>query len=233
MDISKIRKKAKELGADKVPAAKSVPEKSPEPAADSTIDHIPEPSAETQDEENAPAVAADKAAEPSVAVSKDELTGLTEGEVQTELLTFMIGREEFAFRVDEVEEILRLQKITYVPTLPDYVKGITSLRGKIIPVIGLNSRLGLKRADAQPEEKYEEIPGTRQDAKILIISAEKGIIGAMVDRVVGVVGISKESIIEPPAHLTEAELKYIEGVVILDKRFIAVIRADETMDIEI
>jgi hypothetical protein len=40
-------------------------------------------------------------------------------------------------------------------------------------------------------------------------------------------------VLEPPAHLTKAEKKFIEGIVILDKRFISVIRSEDTMDIEI
>ena len=61
-----------------------------------------------------------------------------------ELLTFSLSNEEYAFRVSDVEEVLRMQKITMVPTMPDYVLGITSLRGKIIPVIDLKTRLSLQ-----------------------------------------------------------------------------------------
>ncbi len=61
-----------------------------------------------------------------------------------ELLTFSLSNEEYAFRVSDVEEVLRMQRITMVPTMPDYVLGITSLRGKIIPVIDLKTRLNLQ-----------------------------------------------------------------------------------------
>jgi chemotaxis signal transduction protein len=60
-----------------------------------------------------------------------------------ELLTFNLSTEEFAFRVSDIAEILRFQRITKVPRMPDYVMGITSLRGKIIPVTDLKKRLSL------------------------------------------------------------------------------------------
>ncbi|TAL24810.1 MAG: hypothetical protein EPN94_06560, partial [Nitrospirae bacterium] len=60
-----------------------------------------------------------------------------------ELLTFHLSTEEFAFRVYDIEEILRFQRIMPVPKVPDYILGITSLRGKIIPVIDLKKRLSI------------------------------------------------------------------------------------------
>lgn len=62
-------------------------------------------------------------------------------------LTFAIQRESYGLDVLRVREIIRLTAITAVPQMPDYVKGVINLRGKIIPVIDLRIRFGL--ADAQ------------------------------------------------------------------------------------
>ncbi len=148
-------------------------------------------------------------------------------EAVLELLTFSLASEEFAFRVSEVEEIIRFQRITAVPTMPDYVRGITSLRGKIIPVIDLKTRLALKGA-AEPKPER----GDRDVRTILILSGPKGMIGATIDKVLGVMRFPAGAILDPPAHLAENELKYIEGVVILEKRFISIIRSDDALDIE-
>lgn len=138
-----------------------------------------------------------------------------------EILTFSLLNEEFAFRVSQVEEILRAQRITRVPKLPSYVLGITSLRGKIIPVIDLKQRLSLKGEPTDMNSK----------GKILIIKGPQGPIGAAIDKVISVVRFSESEIIPPPSHLSEAELKFIEGVAILDKRFISIIHMEEAIKI--
>jgi len=139
-----------------------------------------------------------------------------------EILTFSLWKEEFAFRVSQLEEILRPQQITMVPKMPKYVMGITSLRGKIIPVIDLKTKLSFT-------DKPSDISNAM---KILIIKGPNGPIGAVVDKVIGVVRIAKSDIIPPPSHLTETELKFIEGVTMLDKRFISIIQMEEAIKIE-
>lgn len=141
-----------------------------------------------------------------------------------ELLTFHLSAEEFAFRVSDIEEILRLQRIMMVPKVPDYILGITSLRGKIIPVIDLKTRLLIN-----PSSSTDGSPRK----KILILKGSKGPFGALVDKVKGVIRISPSEIVEPPAHLTEAELMFIEGVVLHDSRFISLIRIGEVLDINL
>lgn len=230
MDIAKIRKKAKGQEAEKRPEAPAVPRASEGGAAPPAADEaavVPAP--EAPEETGEVAAGPVEVGEPP-ALPKTEVT--EEGEVQIELLTFRLATEEFAFRVEEVEEIIRLQKITKVPTMPSYMVGITSLRGKIIPVIDLKARLNLGKLSSEAVEGAHA-GQERTAGKILIIAGPEGFIGAVIDRVMGVVRISRHEVLEPPAHLTEAEKKFIEGIVILDKRFISVVRSGDTMDIEI
>ncbi|HYQ48589.1 MAG TPA: chemotaxis protein CheW [Thermodesulfovibrionales bacterium] len=230
MDIAKIRKKAKEQDAEKrpeeIPASREIAAE-PAPAPEDAVEEVPGPAA---------AVEMVSAVEKAGGPEKEPVQPASEipepGDVQIELLTFRLASEEFAFRVEEVEEIIRLQKITYVPTMPSSMVGITSLRGKIIPVIDLKARLNLGSASQVTADDTTEA-SERMSGKILIIAGPRGFIGAMVDRVIGVVRLSRHDVLEPPAHLTEAEKKYIEGIVILDKRFISVVRSADTMDIEI
>jgi purine-binding chemotaxis protein CheW len=231
MDIAKIRKKAKEQEAGKRLEDRPAPQNAvieplspPEVIAEIQEQIVPEEVQHTEPEtkKNVPYTQ-----EPSGNNTPEN------DDSQVELLTFSLGREEFAFKVAEVEEIIRLQKMTKVPTLRSYVIGITSLRGKIIPVIDLKARLSLKDAGEAPEYGTEENPGGGRESKILIIDGPKGFIGATIDRVMGVVSLARDRVLEPPAHLSEAEIKYIEGIVILEKRFISVLRAEDTMNIEI
>jgi purine-binding chemotaxis protein CheW len=62
-------------------------------------------------------------------------------------LVFRLNKEEFGVHVLKVREIMGVQDITHVPHAPKYMKGVINLRGKIIPVIDLRSRLGLAEAE--------------------------------------------------------------------------------------
>jgi len=224
MDIAKIRKKAKEQTGVKPQEPQPVSQRADtgpllpsEPAQE-----IPEDEQQGTPSPQGPERSTELQAQ---AASAD--TGESSDLQRIELLTFRLATEEFAFRVADVEEILRPQKITKVPSMPDYVKGITSLRGKIIPVIDLKVRLALNRAEPAGHEERESA------GKILIIDGPNGFIGAAVDRVLGVVGVAQVEVLEPPAHLTEAEKKFLEGVVVIDKRFISVVKAADTTMVEI
>ena len=59
-------------------------------------------------------------------------------------LTFVLNRECYGIPVLKVREIIRLAAITAVPQMPDYVKGVINLRGKIIPVFDLCTKFGLE-----------------------------------------------------------------------------------------
>ncbi|MFA6055133.1 MAG: chemotaxis protein CheW [Thermodesulfovibrionales bacterium] len=140
-----------------------------------------------------------------------------------EILTFKLFEEEFAFRISQLKEILRYQRITKVPKMPDYVLGITSLRGKVIPVIDLRTKI-------LPHENVAEID---EKIKILIIKGPKGMIGAVIDKLIGVMRIAKADILPPPTHLSEEQLKFIEGIAVLEKRFISIINMEEAITINL
>lgn len=138
-----------------------------------------------------------------------------------EILTFILGREEYAFKISEVQEIIRPLGVTMIPNSKDYLLGITSLRGKIIPVVNLKKMLSLDGKTAEGDKKQ----------RILILKGPKGPVGAIVDRIIGVIRTSIPEIVETPQHLPEAEMKFIEGVVIEDGRFVSIIRIDEVVNI--
>ena len=230
MDIAKIRKKALEkAGEQRAPV--SAEEEQKEGAAgreDVREQAVPQadlPSAVTAAEEEVR----------TGSVAPEDITA-HQDEDMVELLTFSLSHEEYAFRVPEVEEILRFQKIARVPTMPDYVLGITSLRGKIIPVIDLKTRLNLQ-ARSSGAGSSGELPETGQktgtENKILIIEGPKGLIGASIDNVRGVVRLPRTAVLQPPGNLDENELRFIEGIVVLKKRFISIIHSEVAMDIQV
>jgi len=69
------------------------------------------------------------------------------GERTGKYLIFHLSREEYGIRVLKVREIIGIQDITSVPQTPAYVKGVINLRGKVIPVIDLRLKLGLREVE--------------------------------------------------------------------------------------
>ena len=117
-----------------------------------------------------------------------------------------------------------------VPKAPDYILGITSVRGKVMPVLDLKKRLSIK--DNGGSRRVESTTG-KVRKKILTLKGPKGRIGIMIDRINGVIRIDESDIAEPPAHLSESDLMFVGGVVLYNGRFISVIRLEEAVDINL
>jgi len=233
MDIAKIRKKALSKKNEQEPVQKTHASAEDEKKGPGEGPAGGEGLASLQGEFQAAEADAQDEGQGGVPAAEDVPAEKT-GEL-VELLTFSLSREEFAFNISEVEEIIRLYTITRVPAMPDYMLGITSLRGKIIPVIDLKTKLNLQEtsssACAGGGQEIEKKEGAVK--KMLVIAGPKGLIGATVDRVIGVVSVPRSEMREPPGHLDESGRAFLEGIVVLDKRFISVIRSAAAMDIEV
>ena len=115
-------------------------------------------------------------------------------------VTFQLENESYGINVMQVQEILRYSEIAAVPGAPDYVVGIINLRGNVVTVIDTRSRFGLMPADIT------------DNSRIVIIEADKQVIGILVDSVSEVVYL-KNSEIEAAPHVgTEESSQFIQGV---------------------
>ena len=66
-----------------------------------------------------------------------------EDTMENKFLTFHLGQEDYGLEIRHVTEIIGVQKITDVPDMPDYIKGVINLRGKVIPVMDVRARFKL------------------------------------------------------------------------------------------
>jgi purine-binding chemotaxis protein CheW len=237
MDIAKIRKKLRESEAGKQPLqanGRAVPtpadrippdEKSPETAPAEKVPGLREKEESSQEiklhgqKEREKPEKKDQTPPERTEEQKRENT-----EEIIEILTFTLVQQEFAFRVTQLDEILRYQWTTRIPQIPSYVIGVTSLRGKVIPIIDLKLKLSLTEHSQN---------SNNNKGKMLIVKGPKGPIGVTVDRVIGVVRIGASEILPPPSHLSEVELKFIEGVAVVEKRFVSIINMEEAVALHI
>jgi purine-binding chemotaxis protein CheW len=120
-------------------------------------------------------------------------------------LTFVLGRESFGIAVLKIREIIRLVEITSIPRMPDYVKGVVNLRGKIIPVIDLRIRFGLANAEATENTCIIVV-------QVSLPSGTQTQMGFVVDGVEEVIQIAQQEIEETPDFGSELEVDYLLGM---------------------
>lgn len=112
-----------------------------------------------------------------------------------------VARGLFALPIDQVQEVLRVERITRVPHAPHPVRGVTNLRGHVLPVVDLRVRLGL------------EAVAIDSDHRIVVVRSKGRLIGLLVDAVREVGTIDRLKIEEPPADVMTERSYHIIGVV--------------------
>ena len=127
---------------------------------------------------------------------------------ELQMLTFSLDKVSYGVNVHQVREVKNFQGVTPIPYAPDYVKGVTNLRGQVIPVIDLRKRFGMG------EKKDAENTG------IMVIVQDKQPIGVMVDSVMEVLTLPKDEIEANPDSLTTVHSKAVLGVAKHDKDLI-------------
>lgn len=115
-------------------------------------------------------------------------------------LTFALGREEYGLEILKVMEIIGIMDITAVPQVPEYVKGVINLRGKVIPVISLRRKFGM-----------QEIEYTSETC-IIVVSLGDILVGIVIDKVQEVLDIPKENIEAPPSSGVTGKTDYLLGI---------------------
>lgn len=114
-------------------------------------------------------------------------------------LTFMLGHESYGIEIRYVTEIIGIHPITEVPELPEYIKGIINLRGKIIPVMDV--RLRFKKNFREYNDR----------TCVIVIDIKDMSIGLIVDSVSEVISIPDTEIVEPP-EVNKDGNSFIKGI---------------------
>ncbi|MEW9123427.1 MAG: chemotaxis protein CheW [Thermotaleaceae bacterium] len=134
-----------------------------------------------------------------------ELLVLEEDTQKGKFLTFLLGEESYGIEIRYVTEIIGIQPITEIPELPDYIRGIINLRGKIIPVMDV--RLRFKKAFREYNDR----------TCVIVIDIGDISIGLIIDSVSEVLAIDEENIVPPPDMNRGSSNRYIKGIGKVDK----------------
>ncbi len=132
-------------------------------------------------------------------VDEIEVFDQEEDTQKDKFLTFILGNETYGIEIKYVTEIIGIQPITEVPELPDYIRGIINLRGKIIPVMDV--RLKFRK----PFREYDD------RTCVVVIDIGEITIGLIVDSVSEVLSIPDGEIVPPP-DIERNGNRYIKGI---------------------
>jgi purine-binding chemotaxis protein CheW len=137
-------------------------------------------------------------------------------------VVFRLDEEQYAVDVDAVQEIIRVpESLIRVPKTFDFVEGLVNLRGTVLPVVDLRTRLGLARAEAD----------ARQRIVVLVLGGVRT--GFLVDSVAEVARVAK-SAIEPAPELSEEQARIVSRVANLpeEKRMLLMVQVDQLLSPE-
>ncbi len=145
---------------------------------------------------------------------------LTPSSELIQLVVFNLEEEVFGVDINQIREIVRVGAVTPIPDSPDFIKGVTNIRGEIIIIIDLKERFFL------PVKK------PIQSKHIVITGQEGNLYGVLVDEVTEVLRIPRMEIKATPHLITKIDRTYISGVITLENRLIMLLNLKEVLSEE-
>ena len=140
---------------------------------------------------------------------------------KTKYLFFDLGDELYGINIMNVTEIIEMERITGIPDMPNYVKGVINLRGKVIPVMDLRLRFNM------PEREYD-------DRTCIVVSAvDTASLGLIVDTVADVHALAAGDIEETPSFSGATRDHYVEGIGKVGDRVTVLIDARKVLQGEV
>jgi len=126
------------------------------------------------------------------------------GFTERQLVTFLLGDDEFGADIMDVKEIIRVPDITRVPNAPAYVEGACNLRGNVLPIIDGRTLFNLEK------KKRDE------NSRVVVVDVGGKATGITVDKVSEVIRVNTVDIEDPPQIVRNVDSDYLDGVVKLD-----------------
>lgn len=130
---------------------------------------------------------------------------------QGQYLTFQLRSEIFGMPIEDVREINQYVEVTPVPHAPESIKGVMNLRGKIVPVVNLRLRFGMKEQELT------------RDSCIIVIETGIGQVGLIVDSVREVISLGDTQIENAPTLTSDSGANYIRGMAKVDSMVIILV----------
>ena len=129
------------------------------------------------------------------------MEGIQESYETIQYIVVKFGDEQYGINIKYIDNIVRMQRITRVPNVPAYIKGVINLRGELVPVVSLRIKMGLC------EDEITKL------TRIIIIKLDNGeVIGVLVDAVKEVVTLDTREIEKVSYDSGEEKTNFISGI---------------------
>ncbi len=138
-------------------------------------------------------------------------------EPELHLVTFTLDREEFGVPIGQVREVIRVAEVTRVPQARRHVRGVTNLRGRILAVVEIRTRMGLTPAEITPR------------SRIIVVGVHERTLGILVDGVSQVVKVPANTVAPAPEEVLSSNADYITGVARRDSRLIILLDLEKLL----
>ena len=145
----------------------------------------------------------------------------TSPRVGRQVLTFMLGTEEYGVDILRVQEIRGWDQATPIPNTPDFIRGVINLRGTIVPIVDMRLRLGM------PARVYG--PTTVVIVLKVIGATRNRTMGVVVDAVSDVHVVSESEVRCPPG-LSSIDAEFVDGLATVDEKMLIVVNVDELLN---
>ncbi|MGG7981832.1 chemotaxis protein CheW [Klebsiella aerogenes] len=146
-----------------------------------------------------------------------KLAGETVGQ---EFLIFTLGNEEYGIDILKVQEIRGYDQVTRIANTPDFIKGVTNLRGVIVPIIDLRVKF------AQQGVSYDE------NTVVIVLNFGQRVVGIVVDGVSDVLSLTAEQIRPAPEFTVTLATEYLTGLGALGERMLILVDIEKLLSSE-
>ncbi len=130
-----------------------------------------------------------------------------------QLVGFIVGDEEYAVPILNIQEIIKPIEFTRVPSVPDYILGVFNLRGNVIPLIDLRSKFNLEVARQNEQTRY------------IVMKGEDNVAGFVIDRLTEAIRI-KRNRIDPPPETLHKDKGMIYGIGKRDENILTILKVE-------
>ncbi len=147
-------------------------------------------------------------------MSDTNKTAMVSDDLKGSFLTFYVEDVVYGVELVNVIEIISIQAITCVPHVPEYVKGIINLRGKIVPIINIRTKFMME------EREYDE------QTSIVVVNYRDMALGIVVDSVSDVVSVDSNKMVSLPNQSENENNKYLSTVMKMGERLVLTLNLD-------
>jgi purine-binding chemotaxis protein CheW len=149
------------------------------------------------------------------AETKTKTAESNEPEAQRQIVAFRAGEEVFGLEIGNVREVIEYREVTPVPRAPEFVAGIISLRGAILPVVDLRKRIGMEPTEPGPE------------TVILVLEVDGRRVGLVADRILDILKAGPERALRTKERKGKVAQEYIQEILKVEDRVVILLRVDQ------